>query len=118
MQFSTTLTTLATALAFASQGSAFDFDAYSSTDCTGTPQEVNVWDNTCATWFNGFSSFIPKAYGGSHQEGYLFVPNNCGDLVTAQWWRYVDGGDDGYQVGKCVSMGEGHVITAAASYSS
>lgn len=118
MQFSTTLTTLATALALASHAAAFDFDAYASSDCSGTSQEVNVWDNSCATWMNGFSSFIPRAYGAEHQKGYIFAPNNCGDLATALWSNYVDGGVSGYQVGQCVSLGNGHVATAASSYSS
>jgi hypothetical protein len=91
MHFPSTLTTLATALAVTSQGSAFVMDVFNSEDCTGESRSVNVWDNTCATWMGGFKSFKPTTYGGIHQKAYFFIPGNCGDLLTAYGTFWVDG---------------------------
>ncbi|KAF1940277.1 hypothetical protein EJ02DRAFT_424049 [Clathrospora elynae] len=95
----TTLTTLATALALASQGSAFVVDVYNSGDCSG------------------FQSFAVRTYGGPQQKGYFFVPGNCGDLTNSfgNWW--VDGGDGNFQVGQCHNFATGRVMNAIASYS-
>jgi hypothetical protein len=91
MHFSTALTTLATALAVASKGSAFVMEIFDSVDCTGTSRHVNVYDNTCATWMGGFNSYLPKVYGGTHQRAFFFVPGNCGDLPGAYDTKWVDG---------------------------
>jgi hypothetical protein len=51
---------------------------YSGPDCTGTPQEdVNVWDNTCATWMNGFQSFKLTTPGGDNQFITTYSRNAC-----------------------------------------
>jgi hypothetical protein len=105
----------ATLLAFAAQGSAFVIDVYDSTDCTGGSRSVNVYDNTCATWQGGFSSYVPRVYGGQHQYAYFYVPSNCIDPnVFKRGWA--DGGDGNFRVGDCYSFGGvGHVVNGIGS---
>ena len=116
MQFSpsSTVVTLATALNFITQGSAFIIDAYTSHDCSGGANSINVYDNTCASWFSGFSSYVPRVYGGEHQYVEFWIPGACGG-PSAGHSAWVDGGDGGFQVGTCYTFGDGVVINAAGS---
>ncbi|KAH7112109.1 hypothetical protein B0J11DRAFT_542671 [Dendryphion nanum] len=115
MHIPSTLTTLTTIFSLTS---AFVIDIYDSENCSGNSREVNVWDNTCATWQGGFRSYKPKVYGGSHQWVWFFIPGNCGDLTSAWGRGYVDGGDAGFKIGECRSFGSGRVMNAIASYRS
>ena len=112
------LSTITTALALLSGASSFVIHTFSDTNCQNFIEEVNVWDNTCATWPQAFSSFVPTVYGGAHQMAYFFTPDNCGDLITCLGGagNWADGGDSGFQVNQCHSWGEGHQASAAASY--
>jgi len=112
---SSTLSTLAIVASLMVPSSGYVIDVYNSKDCTGDARNVNVWDNTCATWMGGFQSYIPRVYGGTHQYAYFFAPNNCGSLPGAIGGNWADGG--GFKVGTCYSFGD-HVANAAASYSS
>ncbi|KAI4948588.1 hypothetical protein J4E91_006014 [Alternaria rosae] len=75
----------------AASGTAFVIDTFSGRDCGGNVQQnVNIWDNTCATWPEGFGSFKITTWGGSHQYAYFFAPDNCGYLPGAIGVGYVD----------------------------
>ncbi|KAF2107085.1 hypothetical protein BDV96DRAFT_654173 [Lophiotrema nucula] len=116
LSLSSTLTTLAIA-SLATTSSAFVMDVYDSNDCSGDARNVNVWDNTCATWMGGFKSYIPRVYGGTHQYAYFFAPSNCGSLPGSIGGDWADGG--GFKVGQCYYFGDGNTVAnAAASYSS
>ncbi|KAF2025390.1 hypothetical protein EK21DRAFT_116867 [Setomelanomma holmii] len=101
--FSTTLT------------SAFVMDTFSGTKCDGTTQNVNVWDNTCATWPDGFKSFRITTWGGNHQKAYWFAPDNCGSLPGAIATGYVDNTTNDFKLGECYWF-SGSVANAVASY--
>ncbi|KAF1849567.1 uncharacterized protein K460DRAFT_40 [Cucurbitaria berberidis CBS 394.84] len=116
MHFSTAVTALATVLTLVTQGSSYVIDVYDSDNCSGGSREVNVWDNTCATWMGGFKSYKPKVYGGPHQKAYFFVPGNCGDLTTSFGGHWADGGDGDFQAGRCMNFGSNRVVNAASSY--
>ncbi|KAK2768293.1 hypothetical protein FQN54_000146 [Arachnomyces sp. PD_36] len=102
-------------LAFGAQyASAYVITMYSGVNCDGDSQENNVWDNTCSTPSFGFQSFKPKAYGGGGQKASFTTANSCSLDRLAEFWA--DGGDDGFQIDKCVSFGEGHFANAAGSF--
>ncbi|KAF2829278.1 hypothetical protein CC86DRAFT_403924 [Ophiobolus disseminans] len=70
---------------FAASGSAFVINTYSDLNCgSGVQNDVNTWDNTCATWPDGFKSFKITTWGGSHQKAYFFAPDNFlySEIVT------------------------------------
>lgn len=93
-------------LALAGTGFGFVVDLYAEEDCVGEPIEnVNVWDNTCSSDHTAFSSMKPRAFGGSHQKGAAYFDTGCNALMGSwmDWW--VDGGDDGFQIDKCINPG-------------
>jgi hypothetical protein len=67
-----------TALSIPSRISGYVTDVFDTQDCSGGVREVNVWENTCADWMGGFSSFRVKVYGGSGQRAYI-----CGNSTVA-----------------------------------
>ena len=78
--------TLAAILATCSAASAYVVEAYPDRECQGTPQtvslyrkvfwlicaysvnQVNVWNNSQATWMKNFRSVKVVDYGGSRQR--------------------------------------------------
>ena len=78
-----------TKLAFVALASAITTNAsvmtlYSGPDCTGTAQEgVNVYDNTCAAWANGFQSFILTSGGAGGQVISTYSPDSCAGATYA-----------------------------------
>ncbi|KAE8374168.1 hypothetical protein BDV26DRAFT_284490 [Aspergillus bertholletiae] len=89
----------------AASGSAFVIDTFSDTNCGDSVQTgVNIWDNTCATWPNGFRSFKITVWGGNRQYGYFFAPDNCGSLPGAIDRGYVDSTTHDFTLGKCYSF--------------
>ena len=67
------------ALASAITANASVMTLYSGPDCTGDIQEgVNVWDNTFATWINGFQSFMLTSGGAGGQVISTYSPNSFG----------------------------------------
>ncbi|KAK1235601.1 hypothetical protein PQX77_001166 [Marasmius sp. AFHP31] len=96
--------------------SAFVIDTFSGTNCDGPVQSgVNIWDNTCATWPEGFRSFRPKVWGGSHQMAYFFAPDNCGSLPGAIKKGYVDSTTFDFALEGCYNF-DGASANAIASY--
>ena len=115
MRFSIT-STVAIMAGLTATGSAFVIDTFSDTNCGSAVQTgVNIWDNTCATWPEGFGSFKIRVWGGIHQRGYFFAPDNCGSLPGAIGQGYVDSTTFDYALGGCNNFG-GAVANAAASY--
>jgi hypothetical protein len=110
-------TFVATMAALTISGSAFVIDTYSGTGCDGNVVQtgVNIWDNTCATWPEGFRSYRIKVWGGSHQYAYFFAPDNCGSLPGAIDQGYVDSTTYDFKLDECQSLG-GAVANAIASY--
>jgi len=108
------MATTLTALGLATQASAFVIITYSNEGCTGSTQEVNVYDNTCAGWMNGFKSYKPTYYGGSHQYATFWDNVNCapGPLWEHGW---ADGGDGRFRIGDCDGFG-GAVVRGVSSY--
>ncbi|UPX20290.1 uncharacterized protein EKO05_0010527 [Ascochyta rabiei] len=101
---------------FIASGSAFVIDTYSGTNCNNIVQNsVNTWDNTCATWPEGFKSFKITTWGGSHQYAYFFSPDNCGSLPDAINQGYVDSTTSDFKLNKCYSFNDASA-NAIASY--
>ncbi|KAF2660522.1 hypothetical protein K491DRAFT_674745 [Lophiostoma macrostomum CBS 122681] len=97
-------------------GSAFVIDTFSDTTCGGSVQtSVNTWDNTCATWPKAFKSFRVTTWGGSHQVGYFFAPDNCGSLPGALFNGYVDSSTHDLDQTTCFHF-NGAAANAVASY--
>ena len=70
--------TLLALLASALTANAAVMTLYSGPDCTGfTQTDVNIWDNTCATWISGFQSFMITTNGGLGQVISTYSPNSC-----------------------------------------
>lgn len=108
--------TIASTLAVMATTSAFVIDTYSGTNCgTLVESDVNIWDNTCATWPKGFGSFKIRVWGGSHQYAYFFAPDNCGSLPGAIGQGYVDSTTKDFDLNKCYSFNGGSA-NAVASY--
>jgi hypothetical protein len=98
-------------------GSAFVIDTFSGNDCGGSRlQEVNIWDNTCASWPTGFGSFKITTWGGSHQKAYFFAPDGCGSLPGNIKSGYVDSSTNDFAMGRCYGF-NGASANAIASYS-
>ncbi|KAH6868503.1 hypothetical protein BKA58DRAFT_196056 [Alternaria rosae] len=117
MRFSAT-STIAIMAGLAASGTAFVIDTFSGRDCGGNVQQnVNIWDNTCATWPEGFGSFKITTWGGSHQYAYFFAPDNCGYLPGAIGVGYVDSSTNDFVQGRCYNF-NGASANAIASYSS
>ncbi|KAF2632032.1 hypothetical protein BU25DRAFT_445186 [Macroventuria anomochaeta] len=96
--------------------SAFVIDTYSGSNCnTIVENNVNTWDNTCATWPKGFKSFRIRTWGGNHQHAYFFAPNNCGSLPDAIKSGYVDSTTNDFKLNTCYSF-NGASANAIASY--
>ena len=64
--------------------SAFVVRAFSEPHCQDGFVEVNVWDNTDATWVRTYRSVVPVAYGGAHQMAYFCT----GDNIKQDCWTY------------------------------
>jgi hypothetical protein len=102
----------------AAHGSAFVIDTFNGNNCDSVVQTgVNIWDNTCATWPDGFQSFRITVWGGSHQRGYFFADDNCGSLPAAIKAGYVDSTTYDFVLGGCYNF-DGASANAIASYSS
>jgi hypothetical protein len=115
MRFSIT-SAVAVMAGLTASGSAFVIDTYSGTNCGNVVQTgVNIWDNTCATWPEGFGSFRIRVWGGNHQHGYFFAPDNCGSLPGAIASGYVDSTTYDFVLGNCYHF-NGAVANAIASY--
>lgn len=76
-------------LALASSASAFVVEAFSGPQCTGgSPQRVNIWDNTCGSWMNDYQSVRLVHHGGRGQVAY-FCHGYCMDcrfwLAVSTW---------------------------------
>jgi hypothetical protein len=76
---------------------------------------VNIYDNTCATWPDAFKSFKITTWGGQHQYGYWFAPDNCGSLPGAIDQGYVDNTTNDFNMNTCYNLG-GASANAIASY--
>ncbi|KAK7040525.1 hypothetical protein R3P38DRAFT_3180312 [Favolaschia claudopus] len=84
--------------------------------CANSVQSgVNIYDNTCATWPNAFKSFKITTFGGSHQKGYFFAPDNCGSLPGALRSGYVDSTTHDFVLGNCYNFNDA-AANAVASY--
>jgi hypothetical protein len=98
-------------------GSGFVINTFSGTNCGNTVQtDVNIWDNTCATWPNGFKSFKITTWGGSRQKAYFFAPDGCGDLTSTIGQGYVDSTTRDFTIGRCYHFNDASA-NAVASYS-
>ncbi|KAJ9616072.1 hypothetical protein H2204_014113 [Knufia peltigerae] len=116
MRFSTVRTLALLGLGLSSASSAYVIHGYSNNDCGGDGTEINVWDNTCATWFPAFGSFKVVAYGSGGQIVRFHTANNCGGPILVGNW-YADGSDGDFQVSDtCHNLGEGHNANAAGSF--
>jgi hypothetical protein len=49
---------IVSALSLSALSSAYVVDVFAATDCQGTYQSVNVWDNTCANASSALSPVI------------------------------------------------------------
>ncbi|KAJ9616071.1 hypothetical protein H2204_014112 [Knufia peltigerae] len=100
-------------------GSAYVVQVYDDHDCTQNGREVNVWDNTCATWMGGFGSFEVKAYGSSGQKARFHVANNCGGSTIGGAY-FADGtgsGNANFLIGTgCHDLDTGYTANAAGSF--
>jgi hypothetical protein len=115
MRFSMT-SAVALMAGLTASGSAFVMDTFSDDNCGNSVQrDVNTWDNTCATWPDGFKSFKITTWGGTHQHAYFFAPDNCGSLPGAVANGYVDSSTNDYKLGGCYNF-RGSVANAVASY--
>ncbi|KAF2688320.1 hypothetical protein K458DRAFT_384504 [Lentithecium fluviatile CBS 122367] len=115
MRFSVT-SAIAIIAGLTASGSAFVIDTFSGTNCDVVVQTgVNIWDNTCATWPEGFRSFKITVWGGSHQYAYFFAPDNCGSLPGAIGQGYVDSTTNNFRLGDCYHF-NGASANAIASY--
>ncbi|CAO2649199.1 Nn.00g101480.m01.CDS01 [Neocucurbitaria sp. VM-36] len=115
MRFSIT-SAVAIMVGLTASGSAFVIDTFGGTNCDGVVETgVNIWDNTCATWPNGFRSFKITVWGGNHQMAYFFAPDNCGSLPGAIKKGYVDSTTYDFKLGDCYNFG-GAAANAIASY--
>lgn len=96
-----TLKTAAMLLAGCSLTQAAIVSLYSGPDCTGDVQDdVNVWDTSCATWMNGFQSFIITTPGGDGQFLMAYSENSCyGTTEDLDYYAC----QDATQVGECVN---------------
>ena len=118
MHFSTITGALTLALSATPLASSFVIHTFSDEWCQDYLEEVNVWDNSCATWPKAFSSYAPIVYGGEHQKAYMWAADNCGDLATTLYQVWADGGaGSDFHVGNCWNFGDGHQVSAIASYS-
>ncbi|KAF2727623.1 hypothetical protein EJ04DRAFT_133164 [Polyplosphaeria fusca] len=96
--------------------SAFVMETFHDEGCRDHSETVNVWDNSCATWPNAFSSFRITTLGGYDQRAYFFAPDNCGSLPTALISGYVDGRDTSpLGLNQCYYF-NGAVANAVSSY--
>ncbi|KAF1975803.1 hypothetical protein BU23DRAFT_579021 [Bimuria novae-zelandiae CBS 107.79] len=107
--------TLSVMAGLAAPGVAFVMDTYTDSNCNDYGQNVNVWDNTCADWPNAFKSFKITTWGGNHQHGWWFAPDNCGSLPGSIKNGYVDSTTFDFKIGECVSLGD-NVANAVASW--
>lgn len=97
-------------LALLHTGFSFEFDCFEEKGCKGNNQSVNVWDNTCADWGFTCQSYLPTAYGGSHQVGTFYNYHYCAPPNNPTSWdhwmfMWVDGGNECYQLGQCIDVG-------------
>jgi hypothetical protein len=67
------------ALAVANGANAYAVDAFSGPNCTGNKQYVNIWDNTCGTWMNGFQSIRVVYFGSGNQNAHICRATSCHD---------------------------------------
>jgi hypothetical protein len=107
---------VAAALYLAGAGYAFRITTFSNEGCSGNTQDVNVFDNTCATWPTAFSSFQVTAYGGKNQRAAFYGGDACIAAGTdwTDWWA--DGGSDTFLKGRCITL-PGFTAQAAGSRS-
>ncbi|KAI4916226.1 hypothetical protein J4E85_010314 [Alternaria conjuncta] len=115
MRFSIASTT-AVMVALAASGTAFVIDTFGDRHCGGNVQQtVNIWDDTCAAWPQGFGSFRITTWGGNHQFAYFFAPDSCGNPSGAIGSGYVDSTTFDYAQGRCYNF-NGASANAIASY--
>jgi hypothetical protein len=109
--------TIAIMASLTASGSAFVIDTFSGTNCDNSVQkDVNIWDNTCATWPEGFKSFKITTWGGGRQKAYFFAPDGCGDLTSTIGQGYVDSTTHDFAIGWCYNFNDASA-NAIASYS-
>ncbi|KAF2274180.1 uncharacterized protein EI97DRAFT_444196 [Westerdykella ornata] len=115
MRFSvTSAVTIVTGLT--ASGSAFMIDTFDRQDCDGPVQSgVNILDNACAAWAEGFRSFKITGRGGNHQRAHFFAADNCGSLTGAIRSGYVDSTAHGFKIGECYDF-HGATANVIASY--
>lgn len=107
---------LAAMAALSASSSAFVIDTFGDNGCGSSVQTgVNIWDNTCATWPEGFKSFKITTWGGPHQMAYFFAPGGCGSLPDNLRKGYVDSTTYDFKTGDCYSF-NGASANAIASY--
>jgi hypothetical protein len=96
---------MVTALYLAGVSSSFMIRGWSEANCGGTAQEINVWDNTCATWPDSFRSFTVMALGANRQLATFYQAYDC-NILAGGYWEYRAGGDDpNFQVGDtCITL--------------
>ena len=106
----TSITHLAV-LALASLSHAFTVETFAGPNCEGEVlEEVNVYDNTCATWPKPFRSFGPKYFGGYGQIATIYPENACRIRELNQEFG-ADGNDEDFQKFLCIDLGfEGHAL--------
>lgn len=103
----------AATVGLAGVSSAFVVECYRSGDCSGSSQHVNVYDNTCADWMDGFNSIKVAAYGGSHQKAFFCSRGGCGGSCKEFW---ADGGDPNFKIGQCWGKSLGGTKYSAGSF--
>jgi hypothetical protein len=65
------------ALTVATGANAYAVDAFSGPNCSGNKQYVNIWDNTCGTWMNGFQSIRVVYFGSGNQNAHICRATSC-----------------------------------------
>lgn len=81
---------------------SFKIRAFSGEGCTGSAQEVNVWDNTCRdTDVPDTRSFRVLAYGAGRQRANFYQSDGCW-YEHQGWWA--DGGSDTFLKDECITL--------------
>ncbi|KAL2820293.1 hypothetical protein BJX63DRAFT_428126 [Aspergillus granulosus] len=97
-----TLISLATGTTF-----AYKIRAWSGNGCTGTPQEINIYDNTCRTTsVPAMKSFRVISYGAGRQRATFWTGAGCSPFWTdARQSYWADGGSDKFKKDACITLG-------------
>ncbi|PNP52282.1 hypothetical protein FNYG_15859 [Fusarium nygamai] len=111
--------TLALISALSTGALSFKVRAYSGVGCTGSTQEINVWDNTCRdSNVLATKSIRVLAYGAGRQRAFFWNRPECSaakpDNVINDWWA--DGGSNVFKKGRCIDLkGTSHAYSSISS---